>query len=39
LKVYSWHKEYPLTQEKLASRIDGLITDYPARSREEIAAL
>jgi glycerophosphoryl diester phosphodiesterase len=39
LKVYSWHKEHPLTAEKLAAGIDGLITDYPARSRDEIAAL
>ncbi len=39
LKVYSWHKEHPLTAEKLASGLDGLITDHPARSRAEIAAL
>jgi glycerophosphoryl diester phosphodiesterase len=39
LKVYSWHKEHPLTHEKLSAGIDGLITDYPARSREQIAAL
>jgi glycerophosphoryl diester phosphodiesterase len=39
LKVYSWHKEHPLTAEKLSSGLDGLITDHPARSRAEIAAL
>jgi len=38
LKVYSWHKDYELTPEKLASGLDGLITDYPARAREAIAA-
>jgi glycerophosphoryl diester phosphodiesterase len=38
LKVYSWHKEQALTPEKLTSGIDGLITDYPGRSRHEIAA-
>jgi glycerophosphoryl diester phosphodiesterase len=39
LKVYSWHKEHPITAEKLRTGLDGLITDYPARAREEIAAL
>lgn len=33
LKVYSWHKEWTITEEKLASGLDGLITDYPARAR------
>jgi glycerophosphoryl diester phosphodiesterase len=39
LRVYSWHKEYELTPEKLSSGLDGLITDHPARSRQTIAAL
>lgn len=39
LKVYSWHKDHPITSEKIASGLDGLITDHPARSREEIARL
>ena len=39
LKVYSWHKEHPITREKIESGLDGLITDYPARSRELIAAM
>jgi glycerophosphoryl diester phosphodiesterase len=33
LKVYSWHKEYEITKDKLESGLDGLITDHPARSR------
>jgi len=37
LKVYSWHKDYELTAEKLAG-LDGLITDYPARARQVIMA-
>ena len=36
LKVYSWHKEYDLTESKLAAGLDGLITDYPAMTREAI---
>jgi glycerophosphoryl diester phosphodiesterase len=39
LRVYSWHKEHPLTTEKLALGIDGVITDYPARTRAAIEAL
>jgi len=39
LKVYSWHKEAPLTPEKLQSGLDGLITDYPARALEFMRAL
>lgn len=34
LKVYSWHKEFPITPEQLATGIDGVITDYPANARE-----
>jgi glycerophosphoryl diester phosphodiesterase len=30
LKVYSWHKAYPLDRPKLQSGLDGLITDDPA---------
>ena len=39
LKVYSWHKELPITGEKLASGLDGLITDHPARAREVVGDL
>jgi glycerophosphoryl diester phosphodiesterase len=39
LKVYSWHKEYPITAEKLDTGLDGLITDHPARSRATIEAI
>jgi glycerophosphoryl diester phosphodiesterase len=39
LKVYSWHKEFPLTAEKLESGLDGLITDYPAQAREALGDL
>jgi glycerophosphoryl diester phosphodiesterase len=39
LKVYSWHKEHPITAEKIASGLDGVITDHPARSREQIGKL
>jgi len=39
LKVYSWHKGFEITEEKLASGLDGLITDHPKRSRERIDAL
>jgi glycerophosphoryl diester phosphodiesterase len=39
LKVYSWHKEHAITAEKLATGLDGMITDYPARARAEIDAL
>ena len=33
LKVYSWHKDFAITKDKLESGLDGLITDHPARSR------
>ena len=36
LRVYSWHKDYELTPEKLSSGLDGLITDHPAKARAEI---
>jgi glycerophosphoryl diester phosphodiesterase len=39
LRVYAWHKEYGLTPDKLASGLDGLITDYPALSREALEAI
>jgi glycerophosphoryl diester phosphodiesterase len=39
LKVYSWHKELPLTAEKLESGLDGLITDQPAMAREALRDL
>ena len=38
LKVYSWHKDFDITPEKIASGLDGLITDHPARSRALIEA-
>jgi glycerophosphoryl diester phosphodiesterase len=31
LRVYSWHREADLSDEKLACRLDGIITDHPAR--------
>jgi glycerophosphoryl diester phosphodiesterase len=39
LKVYSFHEDYPLTPEKLASGLDGLITDDPEEAREALAAM
>ncbi len=39
LRVYSWHKDYDLTPDKLESGLDGLITDYPAQSLEALAAI
>lgn len=33
LRVYSWHKGYDLAAEKLASGLDCVITDHPARTR------
>ena len=39
LKVYSWHKEHPITAEVLESGLDGVITDYPARVRAVLAGL
>jgi glycerophosphoryl diester phosphodiesterase len=38
LKVYSWHKGFELTRDKLDSGLDGLITDHPAQSRATIEA-
>jgi glycerophosphoryl diester phosphodiesterase len=38
LSVYSWHKDHDLDQPKLASGLDGLITDYPAKAREAVTA-
>ena len=37
LRVYAWHKDYDLTDAKLTSGLDGLITDYPAKAREAVA--
>ena len=39
LKVYSWHKEYDLTRDKLTAGLDGLITDYPAKARERVESV
>jgi glycerophosphoryl diester phosphodiesterase len=36
LRIYSWHKGYDLTPEKLTAGLDGLITDYPAKAREAV---
>jgi glycerophosphoryl diester phosphodiesterase len=36
LRVYSWHKERDLTDSKLTSGLDGLITDYPLEAREAL---
>lgn len=36
LRVYSWHGEAELTDEKLRAGLDGLITDYPVMVREAI---
>jgi glycerophosphoryl diester phosphodiesterase len=33
LRVYSWHAEWELTQAKLESGLDGLVTDYPVEAR------
>jgi glycerophosphoryl diester phosphodiesterase len=38
LRVYSWHKDYELTPEKLATGLDGLITDHPLRARRAMQA-
>jgi glycerophosphoryl diester phosphodiesterase len=38
LKVYSWHKEYELSRDKLSAGLDGLITDYPARALAALSA-
>lgn len=39
LRVYSWHKDYELTPEKLSSGLDGLITDHPAKARHAVSAV
>ena len=39
LRVYSWHKEWDLDPPKLRAGLDGLITDFPAKAREAVAAL
>ncbi len=39
LRVYSWHKDYELTAEKLSSGLDGLITDHPTKARAAVVAL
>lgn len=38
LKVYSFHERFELTPEKLASGLDGLITDFVAEARVSIEA-
>ena len=39
LRVYSWHKTFDLTPEKLDAGLDGLITDHPARTRRLLETL
>jgi glycerophosphoryl diester phosphodiesterase len=39
LRVYSFHKDYELTAEKLASGLDGIITDHVESAREAVAKL
>jgi hypothetical protein len=39
LRVYSFHKEYQLTDDKLGSGIDGIITDYPESVLARLAEL
>jgi glycerophosphoryl diester phosphodiesterase len=39
LRVYSWHQEFELSEAQLKSGLDGLITDYPAKAREAVAAV
>lgn len=39
LRVYSYHKQYELTADKLNSGLDGLITDFPSEARQAIDAL
>ena len=36
LKVYSWHKQHPVTPEKIEAGLDGLITDHPRVARDAI---
>jgi glycerophosphoryl diester phosphodiesterase len=38
LRVYSWHKDYELTEAKLTSGLDGLITDHPAKARQALSS-
>jgi glycerophosphoryl diester phosphodiesterase len=37
LRVYSWHREADLSDEKLACGLDGIITDHPARVRNVLS--
>jgi glycerophosphoryl diester phosphodiesterase len=37
LRVYSWHKDYDLTEAKLTSGLDGLITDHPVQARRALS--
>lgn len=39
LKVYSWHAEYELSDDKLRCGLDGLVTDYPVEARAALANL
>jgi glycerophosphoryl diester phosphodiesterase len=36
LRVFSWHEDYPLANEKLSSGLDILVTDYPVAARAAI---
>jgi glycerophosphoryl diester phosphodiesterase len=37
LRVYSWHREAHVSDEKLAGGLDGIITDHPARVRDVLS--
>jgi glycerophosphoryl diester phosphodiesterase len=37
LRVYSWHREANLSDEKLVCGLDGIITDHPARVRSVLS--
>jgi glycerophosphoryl diester phosphodiesterase len=37
LRVYTWHREADLSDEKLACGLDGIITDHPARVRNVLS--
>jgi glycerophosphoryl diester phosphodiesterase len=39
LKVYSWHRGFEVTREKLETGLDGVITDHPRRTREAIEGM
>lgn len=38
LRVYSWHRQFELSETKLKSGLDGLVTDRPAAARQAVRA-